>query len=80
MTRRNWWMCFPSKASTAPTRSLTSRSRPQTPDETFDPKALWLNAEHIRGLSVDALSARLLPVVHAAGFSITPERMQAITR
>ena len=50
-----------------------------TPDETFDPKALWLNAEHIRGLSVDALSARLLPVVHAAGFSITPERMQAIT-
>jgi glutamyl-tRNA synthetase len=38
-----------------------------------------LNAEHIRGLSVDALSARLLPVVHAAGFSITPERMQAIT-
>ena len=22
-----------------------------TPDETFDPKALWLNAEHIRGLS-----------------------------
>jgi len=50
-----------------------------TPDETFDPKALWLNAAHIRGLSVDALSARLLPVVHAAGFSITPERMQAIT-
>jgi glutamyl-tRNA synthetase len=38
-----------------------------TPDETFDPKAVWLNAEHIRGLSVDDLSARLLPVVQAAG-------------
>ncbi len=50
-----------------------------TPDETFDPKALWLNAEHIRALSVDDLSARLLPVVHAAGFAITPEKMHAIT-
>src|SRR5208282_6503110 len=50
-----------------------------TPDESFDPKAVWLNAEHIRGLSIDDLSARLLPVVHAAGFPITPEKMHAIT-
>jgi glutamyl-tRNA synthetase len=50
-----------------------------TPDETFDPKALWLNAEHIRGLSVDELSARLLPVVHTAGFELAPEKMRAIT-
>ena len=50
-----------------------------TPDETFDPKALWLNAEHIRGLSVDELSARLLPVVLAAGFAVTAEKMLAIT-
>jgi len=50
-----------------------------TPDETFDPKALWLNAEHIRALSVDELSARLLPVVHAAGFAITPEKMHSVT-
>src|ERR1035437_5181486 len=49
-----------------------------TPEETFDPKALWLNAEHIRGLSIDDLSARLLPIVHAAGFPIAPERMHAI--
>src|SRR3977135_1318274 len=41
-----------------------------TPDEAFDPKALWLNAEHIRALSVDELSDRLLPIVHAAGFPI----------
>ena len=50
-----------------------------TPDETFDPKALWLNAEHIRALPVDELSTRLLPVVHAAGFPIAPEKMHAIT-
>jgi len=49
-----------------------------TPDDTFDPKALWLNAEHIRGISVDELSARLLPVVHAAGLPVAPERMRAI--
>jgi len=54
-------------------------SPPTYPEETFDPKALWLNAEHIRALSVDELSARLLPVVHAAGFPIAPEKMRAIT-
>src|SRR5271155_698356 len=50
-----------------------------TPDETFDPKALWLNAEHIRALSVEDLSARLLPVAQAAGFSVSTEKMHAIT-
>jgi glutamyl-tRNA synthetase len=50
-----------------------------TPDETFDPKALWLNAEHLRALSVDELSGRLLPIVRAAGFRIATEKMQAIT-
>jgi glutamyl-tRNA synthetase len=48
-------------------------------EETFDPKALWLNAEHIRGLPVDDLSARLLPIVLAAGFSVTPEKMLQVT-
>ncbi len=55
-----------------------TRSQPY-PEETFDPKALWLNAEHIRALPVDDLSARLLPIVQAAGFHVTPEKMQAIT-
>jgi glutamyl-tRNA synthetase len=50
-----------------------------TPEETFDPKAVWLNAEHIRGLSIDDLCARLLPIVHGAGFPVAPEKMQAIT-
>jgi glutamyl-tRNA synthetase len=49
------------------------------PEDTFDPKALWLNAEHIRGLPVEDLSARLLPIVRAAGFNITPEKMLRVT-
>ncbi|HTP34982.1 MAG TPA: hypothetical protein VMJ75_22555, partial [Candidatus Acidoferrales bacterium] len=36
-----------------------------TEEEPFDPKALWLNAEHIRALSVDDLAAALLPFVPA---------------
>src|SRR5215472_13475424 len=50
-----------------------------TPDETFDPKAIWLNAEHIRGLSIDELSARLLPIVRGAGFDVPAEKMAQIT-
>ncbi len=50
-----------------------------TPDETFDPKALWLNAEHLRALPVDELSSRLLPVVGAAGYKVSPEKMLAVT-
>jgi len=52
---------------------------PAYPEETFDPKAIWLNAEHIRALSVDDLSARLLPIVQAGGFQVTPDKMRAIT-
>jgi glutamyl/glutaminyl-tRNA synthetase len=50
-----------------------------TLEETFDPKAVWLNSEHIRELSIEELSARLLPIVREAGFQITPEKMAAIT-
>ncbi len=49
------------------------------PEDTFDPKALWLNAEHIRAMPVDQLNARLLPIVQAAGFSVPPEKMLRIT-
>ena len=50
-----------------------------TPEETFDPKAVWLNAEHIRALMIADLSARLLPIVQQAGFKITPAKMLQIT-
>ncbi|MGC2058189.1 MAG: glutamate--tRNA ligase, partial [Candidatus Sulfotelmatobacter sp.] len=63
-----------------PTLSEAQGRNPLSPpEETFDPKALWLNAEHIRALSVEELSAHLLPIVHNAGFNITPEKMLRIT-
>jgi glutamyl-tRNA synthetase len=50
-----------------------------TPDDTFDPKAIWLNAEHIRGMSIADLTARLLPVVEAAGYHVEAAHMLQIT-
>jgi len=50
-----------------------------TPEETFDPKAVWLNAEFIRGLAIEDLSRQLLPIVRGAGFNVTPEKMAQIT-
>ena len=47
--------------------------------EPFDPKAVWLNAEHIRALPVPDLAARLLPIVRGAGYDVSPERMLQIT-
>ena len=49
-----------------------------TPEEMFDPKAVWLNAETIRALPVEDLSGRLLNVVNSAGFQVAPDRMLAI--
>jgi glutamyl-tRNA synthetase len=50
-----------------------------TPEEMFDPKALWLNAEHIRALPVEELSAQLLPIVRGAGHNLTEAQMLRIT-
>ena len=50
-----------------------------SPEETFDPKAVWLNAEHIRALPLEELAARLLPIVRGAGFDVAPEKMLRIT-
>jgi glutamyl-tRNA synthetase len=49
------------------------------PEETFDPKAVWLNAEHIRELSVEDLSARLLPIVQEKFANVSAEKMLQIT-
>jgi glutamyl-tRNA synthetase len=48
-------------------------------EDTFDPKAIWLNAEHIRSLTIEDLSQRLLPIVREAGFSVPAEKMLRIT-
>ncbi len=50
-----------------------------SPEETFDPKAVWLNAEHIRGLAIEDLSQRLLPIVQEQYPNVTAERMIEIT-
>jgi glutamyl-tRNA synthetase len=50
-----------------------------TPEETFDPKAVWLNAEHIRGLAIEDLSQRLLPIVNESHPNVTAEKMLEIT-
>src|ERR1700751_586410 len=50
-----------------------------TPEETFDPKAVWLNAEHIRGLAIEELSTRLLPIVREAGYNVDGAQMLRIT-
>jgi len=57
-----------------------------TEQDPFDPKAVWLNAEHIRALPVAELASRLLPflqqaglVPQQAGFATTPEKLLQVT-
>jgi glutamyl-tRNA synthetase len=50
-----------------------------TEEDPIDPKALWLNGEHIRALAVEDLADRLLPFVQAAGFNVDRARMLQIT-
>jgi glutamyl-tRNA synthetase len=45
----------------------------------FDPKAVWLNAEHIRALPVEQLAARLLPFLQQAGLPATAEKLLQVT-
>jgi glutamyl-tRNA synthetase len=46
---------------------------------TFDPKALWLNAQHIRALGIEDLSQRLLPIVREVFPQVTAETMLRVT-
>jgi len=45
----------------------------------FDPKAVFLNAEHIRALPIEQLSALLQPFFAQAGFHPSPEKLAAVT-
>jgi len=49
-------------------------------EDPFDPKAVWLNAEHIRTMPAEQLSDLLLKVVRDAGHSVDSPRMLMITR
>lgn len=50
-----------------------------TEEDPFDPKAVWLNAEHLRTLSKDEFVQRLAPYAEQAGFAgATPAKLGAI--
>jgi glutamyl-tRNA synthetase len=50
-----------------------------TDEDPFDPKAVWLNAEHLRTLDLDEFARRLMPYALQAGFTnATPERLRVI--
>jgi len=50
-----------------------------TDADPFDPKAVWLNAEHIRALPVEELSSLLQPFFQQAGLDAPPEKLLAVT-
>jgi glutamyl-tRNA synthetase len=50
-----------------------------TDEDPFDPKAMWLNAEHLRSLDPAELARQLVPFAEAAGFARADEaRLTAI--
>lgn len=49
-------------------------------EDPIDPKALWLNSQHIYALSVEELAALLTPVFEKAGYASTPEKTQRVTK
>jgi len=50
-----------------------------TEQDPFDPKAVWLNSEHVRALPVEELSKQLEPFFEKAGMVATPEKLLAVT-
>lgn len=50
-----------------------------TAEDPFDPKAVWLNAEHIRALRVEELATRLEPYLKAAGYRFDRQKLLAVT-
>jgi glutamyl-tRNA synthetase len=48
-------------------------------DDPFDPKAVWLNALHIRAMPAANLAGLLLPYVRAAGFEADERTMLKVT-
>jgi glutamyl-tRNA synthetase len=49
-----------------------------TDEDPIDPKAMWLNAELIRTLSIEELAAQMLPFACAAGLPADPAKMLRI--
>ena len=47
-------------------------------EDPFDPKSVWLNAEHLRALPVDQLAKLLQPFFDRAGLAAPPEKLLAV--
>jgi glutamyl-tRNA synthetase len=50
-----------------------------TEADPFDPKAVWLNAEHIRTMPVEKLAEQLRPFASAAGFQADAAKIRQVT-
>ncbi len=50
-----------------------------TETDPFDPKAVWLNAQHIMAMPVEELAEELLPFVRAAGFEVERSKLRRVT-
>ncbi|MGA2218175.1 MAG: glutamate--tRNA ligase [Terracidiphilus sp.] len=48
-------------------------------EDPFDPKSVWLNAEHLRALPIDQLAQLLQPFFNQAGLTAPPEKLLAVT-
>jgi glutamyl-tRNA synthetase len=48
-------------------------------DDPIDPKALWLNSQHIYSMPVEELSRKLLPWIRAAGMEADEGKMLQVT-
>jgi glutamyl-tRNA synthetase len=52
---------------------------PNSPEyDPFDPKAVWLNGEHLRALPPQELCAELAPFFEKAGLKASPEKLAAV--
>jgi glutamyl-tRNA synthetase len=47
-------------------------------DDPFDPKAVWLNGEHLRALPIEEMSAQLAPFFAKAGLKTSDEKLLAV--
>jgi glutamyl-tRNA synthetase len=50
-----------------------------TEEDAFDPKAVWLNAQHIYALPVEELASKLVPFFRAAGFVADEQKILRVT-
>jgi glutamyl-tRNA synthetase len=49
-----------------------------TDEDPFDPKAVWLNSQHIRALPLEAFIEKLDPIVRETGCDLGPERLMRL--